>query len=89
MCNSEKSESKEAILMAVSKLIQSLPSTCLHKGESKKNKNLFFSYFGLMIMKSTRTCPEKDKFFENGFDFLTFFTPYYYVMLNDDKLWQA
>ncbi len=36
-----------------------------------------------MIMKSTHTRPEKE------FDFLLFFAIHYYVMLNDDKLWQV
>ncbi len=40
-------------------------------------------------MKPTRTHPEKEKFLKNGLDFLFFFATYYYVMLNDDKLWQA
>jgi len=40
-------------------------------------------------MKPTRTRPEKEKFLKNELDFLLFFAIYYYVMLNDDKLWQA
>jgi len=40
-------------------------------------------------MKPTHTRPEKEKFFENGLDFLIFFAIYYYVMLNDGKIWQA
>jgi len=41
-------------------------------------------------MKPTHTRPEKEKFFlKKGLDFLLFFAIYYYVMLNNDKLWQA
>ena len=40
-------------------------------------------------MKPTPYPPKKEKIFENGFDFLIFFAIYYYVSLNDDKLWQG
>jgi len=41
------------------------------------------------MIRPTRTRTEKEKFFENGLDFLIFFAIYYYMVLNDDKLWQA
>jgi len=33
--------------------------------------------------------PKKEKFLKSGLDFLFFFAIHHYMMLNDDKLWQA
>jgi hypothetical protein len=71
------------------KLLQGILPTCPHKRKSRENKTLPFSFAGLMTMKPTRTRPEKEKFFENGLDFLIFFAIYYYMMSNDAKLWQV
>jgi len=40
-------------------------------------------------MEPTYTRPKKEKFLKKGLIFLLFFAIYYYVMLNDDKLWQT
>jgi|GEM_PF-1413336 len=40
-------------------------------------------------MRPTHTHPKDEKYFEKGFDFMLFFTVDYYVMINDDKIWQV
>lgn len=40
-------------------------------------------------MRPTHTRPKYEKYFEKGFDFMLFFIVDYYVMINDDKIWQV
>jgi hypothetical protein len=53
-----------------------------NKRKGRENKTLLFC-FGLII-KLIHTLPEKQEFFENGFDLLLFFDIYYVRRGNHD-----